>query len=410
MALALLAGDWARARGGEAVALVVDHGLRAESAEEARTVRGWLKARGLAVVPLLRTGPRPRSGLQAAARTARHRLLANACRERKILHLLIAHHRRDQAETVAMRRERGSAAAGLAGMAVVREIAGLRLLRPLLDLPPARLRATLVARGQSWIEDPSNRDPAFRRAALRAAGGLDVDRLAAEAAAFGDERRAAGCAYASLLARTARPHPAGFVSLARAELGRASAHMRVAVLARTLACVAGAPYLPRSRGLVRLCARLETDQAGVTTLGGCLLRFDRDRILVTREPAAVRDVVTLVPFEPVRFDRRFVVRLTEDRDGALLCALGIAGWRRLDASARRRFSGIPHAARLGLPALFTRGSRDELQGPWHVHDGALSHPTQRPLLEVSFRPALPLADAPFGGEIVVSSPAWPILG
>src|SRR5690349_6102815 len=75
MALMLLADRWARQRGGVAWGLTVDHGLRPESAAEARTVGGWLAARVIPHEILVWTGTKPTSGIQEAARGARYRLL-----------------------------------------------------------------------------------------------------------------------------------------------------------------------------------------------------------------------------------------------------------------------------------------------------------------------------------------------
>ena len=73
---------------------------------------------------------------------------------------------------MALRRAAGSGAAGLAGMAAVREVAGLRLLRPLLAVPKARLIATLASAGQPWLIDPANAAQRFARGRLRADPGV----------------------------------------------------------------------------------------------------------------------------------------------------------------------------------------------------------------------------------------------
>src|SRR5437763_791231 len=164
LALAILADRWAREHGGQLVALTVDHRLRRESADEVRTVGGWLAARGLAHHALVWTDPKPASGIQEAARAARYRLLAGWCREQGCLHLLTAHHREDQAETYLIRGRAGSGVDGLAGMSAVREMAGVRLVRPLLAVPKARLVARLAAERQAFLSDPSNRNPAVERA------------------------------------------------------------------------------------------------------------------------------------------------------------------------------------------------------------------------------------------------------
>jgi len=115
LALALLADQWARARDGHAVGLIVDHGLRAEAAGEASATSDLLARHGIDVEILRWDGEKPAHGLQEAARAARYRLLFAACRARGILHLLVAHHADDQAETVVMRagaRTRGGTRGG----------------------------------------------------------------------------------------------------------------------------------------------------------------------------------------------------------------------------------------------------------------------------------------------------------
>src|SRR5690606_2145982 len=103
-------------------------------------------------------------GLEAAARRARYAALAEAQAEGEVVAL--AHHRDDQAETVLLRLLRGSAD-GLAGMARLRRFSRGWLWRPLLAVPRERLLAHARAAGLAWIEDPSNRNPAYDRNYLR---------------------------------------------------------------------------------------------------------------------------------------------------------------------------------------------------------------------------------------------------
>jgi tRNA(Ile)-lysidine synthase len=167
MALALLANEWVRKRGGSTLALVVDHGLRPASADEARITVERLTRLGMPARLLrladLKQGP----ALAERARIMRYEVLSDACRKAGILHLLLGHHAADQVETLAMRVLRGSQTHGLAGMAALRETTSLRLLRPLLGIEPALLRSFLTARGTDWIEDPSNHDMRAMRPRLR---------------------------------------------------------------------------------------------------------------------------------------------------------------------------------------------------------------------------------------------------
>ncbi|MFM8991685.1 MAG: tRNA lysidine(34) synthetase TilS, partial [Alphaproteobacteria bacterium] len=210
-ALLLLADRWARARGGDVLALVVDHGLRPGSAAEAEAVAAGCAARGIAHRVLRREGPPPARRIQERAREARYRLLEGACAVEGVIHLLVGHHARDQAETIAMRRERRSGEDGLAGMALEATRADLRILRPLLALEPDDLRAWLRERGASWIEDPSNRDPRFLRARMRI--GTARRKSGSRPSGPGVPRASADAALADWVGRHAAVHPEGWVEL-----------------------------------------------------------------------------------------------------------------------------------------------------------------------------------------------------
>jgi tRNA(Ile)-lysidine synthase len=170
VALMWLAARWRRAlaRGPRLIAVTVDHGLRPEAAREAREVKRLARTLDLPHRTLRWTGAKPKTGLPAAARAARYRLLAQAARASGATHILTAHTRDDQAETLLMRMLRGSGIAGLAAMARETERDGVRLARPLLDIPKSQLVATLGKAKIAFDDDPTNRDTAFTRPRLRA--------------------------------------------------------------------------------------------------------------------------------------------------------------------------------------------------------------------------------------------------
>ena len=148
-ALMVLFADWLRQRRADAAAhtvLTVDHGLRPESAAEARAVAGQASALGFRHTVLTWGGPKPKTGIQAAAREARYQLIFDYMTAHDIPTLLTAHTRDDQAETLLMRLARGSGVDGLAGMAPCNEAGShpgggaLRIVRPLLGVAKARLQ------------------------------------------------------------------------------------------------------------------------------------------------------------------------------------------------------------------------------------------------------------------------------
>jgi tRNA(Ile)-lysidine synthase len=172
------------------IAVTVDHGLREESAREARAVKRLARKLKVEHRTLRWTGRKPKVGVQEAARKARYRLLGAVARRTRARYIVTAHTQDDQAETVLFRLLRGSGLTGLRGMTPLAPLPGasrrseLRLQRPFLTVPKSRLLATLAAADIPFADDPSNRDPRFTRPRLRAlmprlaAEGLTVQRLA----------------------------------------------------------------------------------------------------------------------------------------------------------------------------------------------------------------------------------------
>ena len=355
MALGLLADGWARRLGGQVTALTVDHGLRPESAVEARRVGGWLRERGIDHRLLTWRGAKPVTGIQAAARRARYELLTAWCREGGVFHLVLAHHQDDQAETYLLRLAGGSGEDGLACMAAVVETPDVRLLRPLLGVPRARLTATLKALGQPWLDDPSNRDPAFARVRVRAdlAGGRRSAGLAAEAGRRARRRVPREAAVSALLARCCVVYPAGYAVVDGTLAAAAPVEISRAALARVVLCIGGRDYGPRRDRLLRLHGRLLDGRLrrGVT-LGGCRILADGDAaggLLVCRETRHPPPPLDVRPGAEVLWDGRFRITV---RSAARLMRLGRDGWA--EVVGRRpdlRRGPVPAAVRPTLPSL-----------------------------------------------------------
>lgn len=189
-ALLALAHRWRQARtNGPSLAVVtIDHGLRPEGAGEAEAVAALCGTLDIPHTTLRWQGEKPVTGLQEAARIARYHLLLSYAGATGAGAIALAHTRDDQAETVLFRLARGSGLPGLAAMRARARREEIDLLRPLLDVPKARLVAFLEGEGIDYARDPSNTDPRFTRPRLRtllpalAAEGLDAGRLSRLAA------------------------------------------------------------------------------------------------------------------------------------------------------------------------------------------------------------------------------------
>jgi tRNA(Ile)-lysidine synthase len=345
LALAALAHDWAAQRGGHVTGLIVDHGLRDASPAEAAHAAAELARLGIDahVLPLagLSRGP----GLAARARAARYAALEGYCARGGILHLLLGHHRADQAETLTIRRHAGSGRIGLAGMAALVETTTTRWLRPLLDIPPGRLRATLRAIGLTWIEDPSNADLASQRARVRAAfadpsgDGPAIHALLREARAHGVARTAVERAAARWLTGHAEIRPEGYALLGPGPWDPIA-------LAGLLRMLAGAVHPPPP---ARVAALAAVPRAG--TLGGVRImpagRWLAGGWLLAREEAAMAPPVAAA--FGTTWDGRFRVVTASHAPYAMLGPTrGTAGDATPDAAAMHR-RVLPAAVLRTLP-------------------------------------------------------------
>lgn len=375
MAMLYLAHNWTHHWGVRLWVVTVDHGLRAESAAEAAMVAqtcamlGWPHA-------TLRWHWDGQGNVMDAARRARLDLIGRW--SGRLRHVLMAHTADDVAETFVMRLARGSGVDGLAAMAARRDIVaqatgpldmtgarppagdgagdgGFTVIRPCLDMARDDLRHYLRVLRGTWVEDPTNDNPAYDRARVRAARaalsalGLTPDTLTATAQRMARARAALqaravqvwdSIGTADATTGTLRFARDGFVATER------DTQMRL--LAAALQFIATAAYRPREDALTALLDRVLAGGAG--SLHGCLARMDRDSLHLQREPQALLGCEA--PVDPAAaWDERWRV-FHKDFSGMTVRALGDAGWSLL--SAPQRAAGPPHAIAITLPAIWDR--------------------------------------------------------
>lgn len=318
LALLYLFNDWRLRSGwpGRALVLTVDHRLRPESVAEAEAVSEHCKLLGLDHATLVWEGGKPVSNLQAEARAARYRLMAGAMRRENIECLLLAHHRDDQAETFLDRLTRGSGVYGLGAMDQDQRDApeGLRLLRPLLDLPKARLVADLARRGVEWAEDPSNENSDYKRVRLRAVlsqldgEGLDTRRISETARRLRRAADAIDTWVDRAWLESVDEHPAGPIRLVFSTFVDLPEEVRLRLLSRLVLRATGRVTPLRLSKLEHAeAALLETDSQ-LTLAGAVLLRQQR-WLYIWREAGREPPPVTPLGAEPV-WDGRFTIDLS----------------------------------------------------------------------------------------------------
>lgn len=359
LALTLLLASWVRRRGGSLLALTVDHGLRPEAAAEADWVGEQLKRRDIPHETLIWRPDSDAKAVQADARTARYARLEARCAAAGLLHLVVAHHLEDQAETLLLRIRARTGPDGLSAMAEQRELRDVRVLRPLLDVPKQRLVATLRAHGQPWIADPSNDDPRHERVRVRRClpalrdSGITAPGLAAYAQAMGRLRSHLDRARNALAAQAVAVHPAGYARVESAPVLAAPEPVGAAVLARTLRTIGGRDHLPRGDRLSRLTLGLREAPWRSRTLGGCHILPRRDHWLIVREVGRAA-ALPLGRSETMHYDGRFRIETAAGApSGCRLAYLGEAGVATLRAARPdSAFAAFPPWARFALPGLW----------------------------------------------------------
>lgn len=365
VALLALAVDWVRANGRRVLALTVDHGLNPDSANWSRRCEATAHALGADWRGLRWEGAKPANGLPAAARAARHALLADAAREAGAAVVLMGHTADDVDESDAIRAE-GTPIGRLRGWSpspAWPEGRGVMLLRPMLDARREDLRDLLRARGLFWIEDPANADVRFARARVRlrpprAERGLSPLPVRPPRSAE----------------HSNRPPPGeGTVLLDRA--------VPPVMLAAAVTCVGGGARTPRGARLGRLIDRLRAGDDVDAVLCGARLSMRQGAVIVHREPGEQRRQ-GLAPLElergrPAVWDGRFEI------------AVEAAGWRvvpaqgrmnRLSVADRAALAPLPAAARGAEPVLI----RDDAPRPVLARTAA----TVRSLVEARLAAAL----------------------
>lgn len=293
MALCHMLSVWAGARGVRVHAVTVDHGLRAEAAEEAamvgRAVSQWPQ---VSHVVLRWEGDKPDTRILEEARQARYDLIETYLEKHGIAHVFTAHHQDDQAETFLIRLAKGSGLDGLAAMMPVQEKrSGIIVCRPLLTCPKEDLIAYCEARNIPFVNDPTNADAHYLRPRLRAARaileeeGLSSKRLAVTAQRLARARQALETLSEDLFARAMTARGEDKVALDWNILSAAPEELILRVLLRCVDLLNPArDYAPRMERMEQLLDRLLWEETFKSaTLGGCLFARNHKNHLLTIE-------------------------------------------------------------------------------------------------------------------------------
>jgi tRNA(Ile)-lysidine synthase len=149
------------------VAVHLNHGLRVEADADEAFVTELCRIHGIELISEKRDirglAHVSGMGIEEQARHERYLLFEEIRKEYGAYAIVLAHHREDQVETVLHHLIRGSALRGLGGMRHKRDW----IIRPLLSIGKAELKAYMLAGGYDWVEDETNKDLIYTRNRLR---------------------------------------------------------------------------------------------------------------------------------------------------------------------------------------------------------------------------------------------------
>lgn len=346
LAALLAAKSWAGRHGRRVLALTVDHRLQPQSADWTRTAGATARRLGADFRALAWNAGKPATGLAAAARMARHSLIAEAARNAGARVVVFGHTADDILEADLMRaegstlgflREWGPSPAWPDGR-------GVFLLRPLLTLRRAAIREALRAAGESWIDDPANDDPKLTRSRARRRLTAAADPCPAQV----DETTVAE------LARAATAPDEGYLRIARDKVRSASPGAARRVLSAALLSVGGGERPPRGDRLDRLTARIAGDEAFCATLAGAKVVAGEELLIVREAGRGGLAPVRLVPGAATIWDGRFEFTARTTGSSVHNLAGRMAG---LDRGQRGILRTVPAAARPGLPVVIDDAGR-----------------------------------------------------
>ena len=265
--------------------LHVNHCLRDAALTEAQYVQDTCDKLGLPCKVFCWTAEKPATGLEAAAREARYKMMTDWCHANGIDTLLVAHQADDQIETFLMNLARGSGVIGLSAMQQVSYRDGIQIVRPLLNVFRSELIEYCDSHNIKYFSDEMNYDDKYTRVKIRQNRHLLSDKLG-----ISDNRILLAIKN---LARTRDALETGIESKTQGILydGYALFHdsflfdeptdIGLKLLGTLIKTIGGDNYQPRLNSLNNALSKLRSECK--FTLGHCTIRRFKNQILIVPE-------------------------------------------------------------------------------------------------------------------------------
>jgi tRNA(Ile)-lysidine synthase len=357
MYLTYLLNLWSQEEKVDLTALIVDHGLRSESSDEAKSVKEFLQSQGIKTEILKWVGDKPKSNIQSKARAARYHLLHDYCTNHNIKHLFVAHTLNDQAETVLMRIIRGSGIDGVSAIKPKTKFGNILLLRPLLTVDRAKIESHMKESGWPWINDPSNLNHKYMRVKVR----FMLNSYASE---FGDQKIYKRLGLLAENSRRTKSYldsqvkkiwgkkvkvdPLNFLIIDNA-VYNLHKEMKLRLFVRAFKYLNPNLLTPKLTSLTSMIHELESSTRLSKTLMGCQIIKGTKQTVIFLELGKNQQPLKLIPKKPNIWHNLTITTTTSDLTAK---KLGASGWKDLKTLGFIKPTNTPIGAIHALLAVY----------------------------------------------------------
>ena len=361
LALSILAKLYSLEQNSDFATLIIDHGLRKESAYEARQTYKVLKKNNIKAEILTYRGTKFTSNIQKKARDLRYDLFQKYCKKNKIRFLILAHHQDDLIENFYIRLIRGSGIKGLTSLQNISELnKNFYLLRPLLNFKKEELLNLTKKIFSTWIEDPSNLNDKFLRVRIRKMQsklqkeGFDPKRVLKTIENLNIAKNSLDFYVLKSEKKYLSFYKEGYTTLKSTIFKNEAPEVIFRIIIKAIHFVSGEYYPPRSDSLKILMKKFSSKKFKSSTLGGCLIEKNSNRISFFREDRNLTSETLEKIKQTKNWDDRFLVYKNFDNQQKFIVKkLGNIG---IDYLRKNKFSSsldkIPFHAKKTLPSFW----------------------------------------------------------
>ncbi len=269
--------------------VLVDHGYRKKSSQEALKVRKIIKTKIDENLIIIKNKQKFKSNLQKNFREIRYKNLFNFCIKKKAKILMTAHHFNDQIETFLIRLARGSGVQGLSSMQMINKTnKKVKLVRPLLEIKKKELKFIAKKIFNNYLKDPSNISKKFLRSNIRSltsqleSYGIGHDQIFRSIRNINATNNLVN-QHISDLMKIIVTRKRGLISIRHKNFYSYNSEIQRIIMGRLIKEVNKKDYPPRSKKITFVIKKFEERSLNKLTLGGCVLRLSDSHITIQKE-------------------------------------------------------------------------------------------------------------------------------